>query len=462
MSENPTHVALSPVPPADAWSTTSWRQRVAKQQPMYPDAEEFARCVQKLSSKPPLVAPGEVVRLRHRLAEAARGERFVLHGGDCAETFDDCTAESLQARLKMLLQMSLVLTHATRRPVLRIGRLAGQYAKPRSAATEQLAGQELPSYRGDLINGLQATPQARRPDPERILHGYHHAAASLNYIRALIEGGFADLHDPRRWDLAFIERSPRRQTYRRIVNAIMDAVALMDTVGASTEALKRIEIYTSHEALLLPYEEALTRETSAHGVMNLGAHLLWVGYRTGDLDGAHVEYLRGLGNPVAVKVGPKMQPEHVLGLLERLNPGREAGRITLISRFGAEGVAQHLPELIRAVRTTDQPVLWSCDPMHGNTETVAGRKTRRVEAIFSELEQTFALHCQADSRLGGVHFEMTGENVTECVGGAVQISEEDLGRSYETACDPRLNPSQALEVAFLIAQTLHAESEDHG
>jgi 3-deoxy-7-phosphoheptulonate synthase len=348
-----------------------------------------------------------------------------------------------------------VLTHEARKPVLRIGRIAGQYAKPRSSGMERVGEHVLPSYRGDLVNDAAPDPAARIPDPDRLLQGYHHAAASLNYLRSLIEGGFADLHHPERWDLAFIQRSPRRDAYMRTVSSIMDSIAFMNTVGAaSAEALRRIELYTSHESLVLPYEEALTRHVPDRGYLNLGAHLLWVGYRTADIEGAHVEYLRGIENPIGLKVGPGVEPRQLLTLLERVDPERQPGRVTLISRFGAEGVADGLPPLLRAVRAAGHPVVWSCDPMHGNTETVEGRKTRRVEAMFSELEQTFRLHGSHGTVLGGVHFEMTGEDVTECIGGWVDVRAQDLSRSYGTACDPRLNGSQALEMAFRIAELL--------
>ncbi|MDD9946034.1 MAG: 3-deoxy-7-phosphoheptulonate synthase class II [Myxococcales bacterium] len=440
------------------WAKTSWREREALQQPDYEDAEAVRRTLAELSTRPPLVSVGEVERLRAALTEAALGQRFVLHGGDCAETFASCTEQALRSKLEVLLQMSLVLTYATRRPVVRIGRIAGQYAKPRSRATERVGEQELPSYRGDIINGAAATPEARRPDPTRMLEAYGHAAASLNFLRALIEGGFADLHHPQHWALELVSASPRRAAYERTMRAITDAIELMESIGASSQAaLRRVELYTSHEALLLPWEEALTREREGHGHYNLSAHMLWLGYRTSQLDGSHVEYLRGLRNPVGIKVGGATEPAGLCALLARVDPSREPGRITLISRLGEAGVERGLPPLIRAVRDSGHRVLWSCDPMHGNTETTAsGRKTRRMEAIFGELECTFAVHLGEGSRLGGVHFEMTGEDVTECLGGSLEVREADLHRSYETACDPRLNGSQALEMAFRIAELLRA------
>lgn len=349
----------------------------------------------------------------------------------------------------------MVLTYATRKSVTRIGRLAGQYAKPRSRDFEAVDGVMLPVYRGDLINMHESTPEARQADPRRMVEGYYHAAASLNYIRALIEGGYADLHHPKRWDLGFIRSSKNKDAYKRIVDAISDAIGFMDTIGAvdAFERLRRISFYTSHEALLLPYEEAMTRREPGGGHYNLGAHYLWLGYRTSDIRGAHVEYLRGINNPLGIKVGPGSEPAGVLSLIRALDPKSIPGRITLITRFGAQRVAEALPPLIQAVQKAKAPVVWSCDPMHGNTETLAdGRKTRRLKQIFSELEQCFKIHGNMGSCLGGVHFEQTGEAVTECIGGTLKDARQL--RHYQTACDPRLNGAQALEMAFLIARLL--------
>jgi len=448
------HPESSPLP---SWHPGSWRARPIVQQPGYDDPVLLEECVEILRGKPPLVARGEVDRLRSILAEAVRGKRFVLHGGDCAERFSDCTSAALTAKLQVLLQMSLVLTYATRKPVIRIGRLAGQYAKPRSEPFERVGQEQLPVYRGDLVNSHEANPQARRADPRRIVEGYHHAAASLNFIRALIEGGFADLHHPEQWNLDFVKNGAYNQSYRGVVDAITDAIAFMETVGVAdaAEQLKRIEFYTSHEALLLPYEEGLTRGSGEREIYNLGAHFLWLGYRTCVPDGAHVEYLRGIRNPVGIKVGPRTQTGDLLEILRRLDPGREPGQVTLITRLGAAHVESCLPPLLQAVAESGHPVLWSCDPMHGNLEyTREGRKTRRLDAIFAELEQTFAIHNRLGSCLGGVHFELTGEAVTECVGGSSGLTESDLSQCYETACDPRLNGAQALEMAFLIAGLL--------
>lgn len=393
-------------------------------------------------------------RLLHELAEAASGERFLLHGGDCAERFADCAADALRRKLEVLLQMSLVLTYATRKPVIRIGRLAGQYAKPRSADEEMVDGKTLPVYRGDLINEFAPQEQARKPDPQRMIEGYHHAAASLNYLRALIEGGFADLHHPEKWGAHFLHQCADNADYRRILDAIADAVHFMDMLGGdAAEQLKRVAFYTSHEALLLPYESALTRLEDGDNYYNLGAHYLWLGYRTSQLAGAHVEYLRGIRNPIGIKVGPAMDPLNLVELVKYLNPAQIPGRITLISRFGAGKVKDLLPPVVQAVTKARQSVLWCCDPMHGNTENLPkGRKTRHVKNIFAELEESFKIHAALGSNLGGIHFEQTGEEVTECLGGNVAL--HDLDDHYETACDPRLNGAQALEMAFLLARLL--------
>ncbi len=462
-NEDPNKHEMPPIGLGREWTPQSWRTRTALQQPVYADQKQVENCIRSLQQKPPLVVQGEIDRLRTALAEAVDGKRFVLQGGDCAERFADCTGPSLKAKLQVLLQMSLVLTFGTRKPVIRIGRLAGQYAKPRSADYEEVGSVRLPVYRGSLVNASGFEAAGREPDPRRMIDGYHHAAATLNFIRALIEGGFADLHHPERWDLGFIETSPYRDAYRQAMDAITDAIAFMETVGASRSAdyLRRIEFYTSHEALLLPYEEALTRSQES-GMYNLGAHLLWLGYRTSAPDGAHVEYLRGVRNPLAIKVGPSTDLNELLEAVRVLDPNRDPGRITLITRFGEKKVAAVLPEVVRGVTRSRHPVLWSCDPMHGNTETTAeGRKTRRIDAVFSELEQTFDLHSRLGTFLGGVHFELTGEAVTECIGGSGGVTESDLDQRYATACDPRLNGAQALEMAFLIARLLRQSRPEY-
>ncbi len=437
------------------WTPQSWRTRTALQQPEYVDLLKLEKCLGILRTKPPLVSKGEIDRLRDELADAAQGKRFVLHGGDCAERFSDCTASVIESKLKVLLQMSLVLTYGTRKPLIRIGRMAGQYAKPRSNNYEEQNGVTLPVYRGDLVNATEFNAESRHTNSQRMIDGYHHAAASLNYLRALIEGGFADLHHPELWNLSFMESSPNRKAYQKMVDAINDAITFMETIGHSDDSLRRVEIYTSHEALLLPYEEALTRYSADHTPYNHSAHYLWLGYRTSGLEDAHVEYLRGIRNPIGIKAGSAMDEETLIQIIDRIDPDREPGRITIITRFGADNVSKQLPRFVQAVEKSGHPVLWSCDPMHGNTETAAdGLKTRRLDSIFSELEQTFEQHNKLGTFMGGVHIELTGEAVTECIGGSGGVTESDLHQCYETACDPRLNGAQALEMAFLIARLL--------
>jgi 3-deoxy-7-phosphoheptulonate synthase len=438
-----------------SWNPHSWQRFPAQQQPVYDQPSELEGTLARLRRLPPLVIPQEIQRLRSLLAEAAQGRRFLLQGGDCAERFEDCRPESIEDKLRVLLQMSVALTHGGRKPVVRVGRIAGQFAKPRSRPTEWVGDLELPSYRGDLINGLAPEPRARRADPGRLLEAYFHASATLNHLRALCAGGFADLHHPERWELPGGAREV--PAYRRTLSQVRESLDFLEALGGvQPEALARVDFFTSHEALLLPFEEALTRwvgEDSAY--YNLGAHTLWVGERTRDLGGAHIEYLRGIRNPIGMKVGPSASPEQVLALLARLDPHREPGRLTLITRFGAGKIGQALPPLLKAVQATDHPVLWSCDPMHGNgTESATGLKTRDFGAILSELRQAFELHRAQGSRLGGVHIELTGEAVTECTGGTEALSEADLAKAYETGCDPRLNGTQSLEMAFLIAEMM--------
>ena len=435
-----------------AWNPHSWQSCPALQQPVYGDPSALEAVLARLRRLPPLVVSGEISRLRNLLADAAAGRRFLLQGGDCAEQFKDCTPAAIEGKLRVMLQMSVALTHGGRRPVIRVGRIAGQFAKPRSRPTETIGDRELPSYRGDLINALEAVDSARRPDPERMLAAYFHAAATLNHLRALTVGGFADLHHPERWELP--GGTGAVPEYRRTLDQVRESLDFLEALGGvQPEVLERIDFFTSHEALLLPYEEALTRWDAEEAVhYNLGAHTLWVGERTRQLDGAHIEYLRGISNPIGVKVGPSATPEQLAALLERLDPEREPGRITVITRFGAQHIAQALPPLLKAVQAVDRPVLWSCDPMHGNgTESASGLKTRDFSAILSELRQAFELHRAHGSHLGGVHIELTGEAVTECTGGTEGLSEDDLAKAYETGCDPRLNGTQSLEMAFLIA-----------
>jgi len=437
------------------WQPTSWQGRPALQQPAYPDAERLAAVLTDIRHLPPLVSSWEIESLKSQLSEAAAGRRFLLQGGDCAERFDDCTSASIANKLKILLQMSLVLVHGTGLRVIRVGRFAGQYAKPRSADTESRDGVTLPCYRGDNINGPAFTPEDRIPDPERLLRGYERAALTLNFIRALIDGGFADLHHPEYWDLDFVEHSPFAVEYRRIVEIIGNAVRFMETIsGTAVGQSARVDFFTSHEALHLACEEAQTRQVPHRtGWYNLSAHYPWIGMRTADPDGAHVEYARGIRNPIGVKVGTGTTADKLKRLLDILHPNNEPGRLTLIHRFGAHQIASHLPPLLEAVKRDGRTVLWCCDPMHGNTEqTAGGYKTRKFEHILAELEQAFEIHHRAGTILGGVHFELTGDDVTECTGGARGLNDDDLCRAYRTQVDPRLNYEQALEMAMRITR----------
>jgi 3-deoxy-7-phosphoheptulonate synthase len=440
-----------------SWSPTSWQSRPALQQPKYPDAQRLESVVRELSVLPPLVTSWEIEKLKGQLAEAARGERFLLQGGDCAESFDDCSSPAITNKLKILLQMSLVLVQGARRRVIRVGRFAGQYAKPRSEDLETRDGVTLPSYRGDLINRIAWTEADRTPDPQLLLRGYERAALTLNFIRALIDGGFADLHHPEYWDLEWVKHSPHAEEYHRRVAAIRDSLHFLESLaGPQSGEMNRVDYFTSHEALHLHYEQAQTRQVPRRaGWYNLSTHFPWLGMRTAQPDGAHVEYFRGIANPIAVKVGVGTSPEGLIELADALDPHREPGRLTFIHRFGQAKIAEKLPPLVDAVRRAGRTVLWVCDPMHGNTETLGnGLKTRRFENILLELEQAFDLHEESGSFLGGVHIELTGDDVTECIGGARNIREEDLLRAYRSQVDPRLNYEQALEIALRIAQRM--------
>ncbi|MBX3726947.1 MAG: 3-deoxy-7-phosphoheptulonate synthase class II [Xanthomonadales bacterium] len=446
---------IAAVRPAQDWRPDSWTARPASQQPTYPDPRALEGALGQLRALPPLVTSWEILALKQQIAEAAAGRRFLLQGGDCAESFADCRSDIIADRLKVLLQMSLVLVHGLQLPVVRVGRFAGQYAKPRSADTETRDGVTLPSYRGDLVNDVAFDAASRTPDPARMIEGHARSALTINFVRALIDGGFADLHHPEYWDLSWVRHSPLEAEYHRLVESIGRAIRFMETlVGDPIGNLNRAEFYTSHEALLLHYEQALTREVPRQwGWFNLGTHFPWIGMRTADLDGAHVEYMRGIRNPVAVKIGPSTPPDALLRLLDVLDPDDEPGRLTLIHRMGAAHIGSRLPPLLRAVRGTGRGLLWSCDPMHGNTETLGnGFKTRRFDNIRGELEAAFDLHGEAGTRLGGVHLELTGDNVTECMGGARDLSETDLARAYRSSVDPRLNYEQALELAMLIVR----------
>jgi 3-deoxy-7-phosphoheptulonate synthase len=439
---------------SDGWTPESWLRRPAEQQAAYRDPASLARAVAALSRLPPIVVSWEVEALKRQIAEAQQGQRFLLQGGDCAESFADCESDQIARKLKILLQMSLVLLHGLKKPVIRVGRFAGQYAKPRSADTETRDGVTLPSYRGDIVNRPGFSAADREPDPELLLRGYERAALTLNFIRALIDGGFADLHHPEYWDLGFVPHSPWRDQYRQLVASISDSLYFFEAIsGSRVHEASRAPFYASHEALHLYYEQAQTRFIERQGRWyNLSTHLPWIGMRTATLDGAHVEYCRGISNPVGVKVGPGMGRDWVQGLCEVLNPRREPGRLVLIHRMGARQIEDTLPRLVEAVRETGVPVLWVCDPMHGNTEsTSSGVKTRRFENIVAELESAFRIHRELGSYLGGVHFELTGEDVTECTGGARGLADGDLARAYRTQVDPRLNYEQALELAMRIA-----------
>jgi 3-deoxy-7-phosphoheptulonate synthase len=436
------------------WHPASWHGKPAQQQPTYPDKEALDAVVAQLARLPPLVVSWEIEALKEEIAAAQRGERFVLQGGDCAESLEDCESDKIAKKLKILLQMSLVLVHGLKKPVIRIGRMAGQYAKPRSAETETRDGVTLPCYRGDNVNRPGFTLEDRTPDPQLLLRGYERAALTLNFVRALIDGGFADLHHPEYWDLDFVRHSPQKDAYEKIVQSISDALDFFE--AASRSALHeagRVNFYCSHEGLHLLYEQAQTRYIERQKRWyNLSTHMPWIGMRTAALDGAHVELFRGIANPIGIKVGPAMSAEWIQGLLSVLNPNNEPGRIVLIHRMGAKEVDKRLPGLIQAVRETGSPVLWVCDPMHGNTETSSsGLKTRRFDNIVAEVEAAFRIHREMGSWLGGVHFELTGEDVTECTGGARGLTDADLARAYKSQVDPRLNYEQALELAMRIA-----------
>lgn len=436
------------------WHPASWQNLDAQQQPNYPDEAALERVIVELSRLPPIVTSWEVDKLKALFAKAQRGEAFILQGGDCAESFDYCTSESVVAKLKILLQMGLVMLYGLKKPVIRVGRMAGQYTKPRSADIETRGEQSLPSYRGDLVNRSPFTPQDRIPDPQLILRGYERAALTMNFVRSLIDGGFADLHHPEYWDLDWVGHSKMADKYGEIVKSISTSLDFLEIVsGRAFHQTQKTDIYAAHEGLHLRYEQAQTRYLGRRKQWyNLTTHFPWIGMRTANVDGAHVEYFRGIANPVGVKVGPGMTREWLQDLVRILNPNNEPGRLTLIHRFGAKSIEDGLPELIRAVRETGSSVLWVCDPMHGNTESTAdGTKTRRFDNIVSELESAFRVHEEMGSYLGGVHLELTGENVTECTGGARGLTDADLARAYKSTVDPRLNYEQAMEIAMRIA-----------
>lgn len=442
------------------WQKSDWRSKPRVQMPDYLDADQLNTVEARLASYPPLVFAGEARRLKSQLADVSRGDAFLLQGGDCAESFAEFGADQIRDTFKVMLQMSMVLTFGAKVPVIKVGRMAGQFAKPRSAPTETSGGVELPSYRGDIINGFDFTPKARTPDPERMLQAYLQSAATLNLLRAFSTGGYADVHKVHAWTLGFTAGA-EAEKYREMAERITDTLDFMGAVGIADEAahaMETVEFYVSHEALLLEYEEALTRLDSTSGNWLAGSgHMIWIGDRTRQPDGAHVEFCRGVQNPIGLKCGPSMTTGHLKALMAKLNPTNEAGRLTLIARFGAGSVGEHLPRLIRAVQEEGANVVWSCDPMHGNTiKSASGYKTRPFESVLREVREFFGVHAAEGTVPGGVHFEMTGQDVTECTGGVRAVMDEDLSDRYHTACDPRLNASQSLELAFLVAEELQA------
>jgi 3-deoxy-7-phosphoheptulonate synthase len=439
------------------WAPDSWQTKPAAQQPVYPDPTKLQCVLRHLAKLPPLVTSWEIENLKQQLAAATRGERFLLQGGDCSENFSDCESSAIASKLKILLQMSLVLVQGGKKRVIRIGRFAGQYAKPRTADTETRAGVTLPAYRGDMINASGFTAEERVPNPELLLRAYERSGLTINFIRSLIEGGFADLHHPEYWDLGFVANSPHAADYTRMVQSIGDSLRFMETLtGYVLADINRVDFFTSHEGLHLHYEQAQTRQVPRRsGWYNLSTHFPWIGERTRSLDGAHVEFFRGIANPIGVKIGPRVTPEEALILADVLNPQNEPGRLTFIFRFGASEVARCLPRLAQAMVREGRQILWCSDPMHGNTETTStGIKTRRFEKILDELEQAYRILRECGAHLGGVHFELTGDNVTECIGGASGVTEADLSRDYRTQLDPRLNYEQAVEMALLLSRLM--------
>jgi 3-deoxy-7-phosphoheptulonate synthase len=446
------------------WSPETWRNKPIEQAPVYPDLGQLADVEAQLKSFPPLVFAGEARNLKAKLAQVAQGEAFLLQGGDCAESFAEHGADNIRDFFRVFLQMAVVLTFAGGVPVVKLGRVAGQFAKPRSSGTEEVNGKSLPSYRGDIVNATEFTEAARTPDPQRMLMAYRQSAATLNLLRAFAQGGYANLEHVHRWTLGFLKDSPAGHRYADVAEHIAESLRFMRACGITPEntpQLRTSNFYTSHEALLLGYEQAMTRIDSTTGDWYAtSGHFLWIGDRTRQLDHAHVDYLRGIKNPIGVKIGPSMSPDEMLKLIDLLNPQNEAGRLTLIARFGAEKVGKHLPQLINAVKREGKVVVWACDPMHGNTIKAAnGYKTRPFDLILKEVESFFEIHRSEGTHAGGIHVEMTGQNVTECVGGAKAVTETDLSDRYHTHCDPRLNADQSLELAFIVAERLRRDRE---
>ncbi|MSO74570.1 MAG: 3-deoxy-7-phosphoheptulonate synthase class II [Alphaproteobacteria bacterium] len=447
---------------AREWNPESWRGLPIQQQPVWPERSALERVETRLKRFPPLVFAGEARNLKARLGQVASGKAFLLQGGDCAESFAEFHADNIRDTFRVLLQMAVVLTFGAKRPTVKVGRLAGQFSKPRSGNTETINGVTLPAYRGDMVNGIEFDAAARKPDPERLAQAYNQSAATLNLIRAFAQGGFADLHRVHRWNLGFVAKNPLAARYEDLANRLSETLDFMAACGLTSEStpqLRETEFYTSHEALILEYEQALTRVDSTSGDWYAcSAHMLWIGDRTRQPGGAHVEYLRGVKNPIGLKAGPSLAPDELIRLIDVLNPENEPGRLTIISRMGADKVESGLPPLVRAVEREGKAVVWACDPMHGNTiKSSTGYKTRVFDRILAEVKGFFAVHRALGTYPGGVHFEMTGQDVTECLGGAQAITEEGLRDRYHTHCDPRLNASQALELAFLVAEQLNAE-----
>ena len=445
----------------DRWSVDSWRGKPIKQAPFYADESTLNEVERTLAGYPPLVFAGEARKLKRALGDVALGKSFLLQGGDCAESFAEHSADNIRDFFRVFLQMAVVLTFAGSSPVVKAGRIAGQFAKPRSANTEKRGDIELPVYRGDIVNDLEFSEAARAPDPRRLLEAYRQSAATLNLLRAFATGGYANLENAHRWMLGFVKDSPQSHRYQELADRITETLAFMRAIGLDAERhqeMRATDFYTSHEALLLGFEQALTRVDSTTGDhYATSGHMIWIGDRTRQLDHAHVEYCRGVKNPIGLKCGPSLQPDDLLRLIDALNPDDEAGRLTLICRFGSDKIVDHLPSLIRAVKRAGRTVVWSCDPMHGNTISAGGYKTRPFERVMSEIRTFFAIHQAEGTYAGGVHLEMTGKNVTECTGGARAITEGDLSDRYHTYCDPRLNAEQAIEVAFLVSELLKVE-----
>lgn len=441
------------------WRPDSWREKPILQQPTYADAALLKTVEQNLATYPPLVFAEETRQLRKQLSDVALGKGFLLQGGDCAESFDEFNAPKIRDTFKVILQMAIVLTFAGRCPVTKVARMAGQYAKPRSSDEETINGVTLPSYRGDIINSFEFTPEAREPDPNRLLDAYHRSASTLNLLRAFAQGGLADLHQVNRWNMAFVENNPLKERYHDMAGRIQDTLDFMDVIGINaknTGTLHETSLFTSHEALLLNYEQALTRiDTLTGKPYDCSAHMVWIGERTRQLDHAHIEFFRGIHNPIGVKIGPSMDGDQLIKLIDALNPLNDPGRLTLITRMGADNLAEKLPALLRRVKSEGRHVVWSSDPMHGNTiKASSGYKTRNFDSILREIQQFFATHQAEGTHAGGIHLEMTGQHVTECTGGAYKISDDDLAQAYKTQCDPRLNADQVLEMAFLVADRL--------